>query len=131
VAVLERVLAMVRTWSWIDLNDRQRQYMLAIFECDHAIRYHDCEQDAEVGPINITGWLDLVVSTTDTLLGKELSGRNLLNTGVGSVLKGLETRGLIQRKHRFLNGVKGPSVILVKLTPAGRQFARHLAHPII
>jgi hypothetical protein len=117
--------------SWKDLNDRQRKYMLAIFECDRAIRYHDCEQDVEIGPINISGWLDLVIPSSNTLLGKELSDRNLLNTGAGTVLKCLETRGLIQRKHRLPNGVKGPSVILIKLTPTGRQLVLHFAQPII
>lgn len=119
---------MIRRWK--ELTDQQRQYMLAIFECDRAIRYHDFEDDLEMGPINISGWLDLAIPTSDTLLGKVLSTRNLLNFGTGATLKALETRGLISRKHRFPNGNRVGSTILVKLTPTGRQLVLHFAQPI-
>jgi hypothetical protein len=114
--------------SWDDLNERQRTYLLAIYQCDQA---EEKFQRSAWTPGSRTRpaeeWRWLFYGEYD--YGPSPLKRTLLNTGVvdqgtGSTFEALQSRGLVLlRSSRGL--YRGyPHIVYVRVTTAGRKLVR-------
>jgi hypothetical protein len=116
---------------WADLNERQRQYMQAIYETDQ-------EQEADERgawkrgerrrPAHEWRWMEYgVFNGVGSTLYTKLYLRQLVDEGTGSTFNALEKRGFITCKytHTRRSGQKVFDVFLMlQITPAGRKLVR-------
>jgi hypothetical protein len=114
--------------SWDDLNERQRTYLLALYQCDqveekfqrsartHGSRSRPAEE-----------WRWLFYGEYDS--GPSPLKRSLLNTGVvdrgaGATFEALRSRGLVLLRRSREPHRGDPPIVYVRVTTAGRKLVR-------
>ncbi len=116
---------------WADLNERQRQYMQAIYETDQ-------EQEADERgawkrgerrrPARQWRWMEYgVFNGVGSTLYTRLYLRSLVDEGTGSTFNALEKRGYITCKYTRTrrSGQKVlDAFLMLQITPAGRKLVR-------
>src|SRR5437868_4923568 len=110
----------------VDLNDRQRAYLLAIFETDQAVEadmrsipYRPFQSRPKASEWR---WLEYATGSVPTALYKRLSRGKLIDQGTGSTFEALRARGLVLL--RYERGVFGEEIPFIRLTTNGRRLAR-------
>jgi hypothetical protein len=112
--------------TWNDLNERQQQYLQAIYETDQ--EYERMERSRwsrgwRARPADEWRWLKYAtVDGVLTDLKRRIVGRNLVDAGTGSTFQALESRGLIT--CRYETGELGSITLYVRMTPKGRKLVR-------
>src|SRR5712692_2008109 len=117
--------------SWADLNERQQQYMQAIYETDQ-------EQEADERgawkrggtprPASVWGWIEYgIFDGVGSTLYLKLYLRKLVDEGTGSTYNALEKRRFIKCKytHTRRNGDRTlDSFLMLQITKEGRALMR-------
>lgn len=111
--------------TWDALNERQRQYMKAIYDTDQEQEQAERERAARTRrsqPASQWRWMRHWTNpfTGDTPLKHCLRQAGLVDPGTGSTFEALATRGLIEVDYEGYDR----SVPLVKMTPQGRKLVR-------
>ncbi len=91
--------------SWADLNDRQRQYMQAIYETDQEQEADErgaWKRGGSPRPASIWRWMEYgVFDGVGSTLYMKLYLRKLVDEGTGSTFNALEARGFIRCKYTY------------------------------
>ncbi|SRR6266480_7925152 len=118
--------------SWADLNDRQQQYLLAIYETDQ-------EQEADERgmwkrggtprPASMWRWMEYgVFDGVGSTLYTKLYVRKLIDEGTGSTFNALESRGFIKCKYTWKRRDGGREALerflMLQITKEGRALVR-------
>ncbi len=117
--------------NWADLNERQQEYMQAIYETDQ-------EQEADERgmwkrggtprPASEWRWMEYgVFNGVGSTLYTKLYLRQLVDEGTGSTFNALEKRGLVKCKytHTRRNGEQTfDSFLMLQITKEGRALVR-------
>lgn len=116
--------------TWLELNDRQRQYIQAIFKADQEAEEYERSawtRGRRSQPASIWRWIKYegVGDSGNSKLRRALKEQNLIDPGTGATFEALEQRGLIDCKYEKLYGPGEPSTLFVKLTTVGRRLVRH------
>ncbi len=112
---------------WQALNERQRHYLRVIYEVDEWHKFF--EQTAKWrGEWEYTSeaaweaaeWMNYTPSKYHDTLYREI-GKENIDQGTGRTFAALERRGLIECRHDTDPPVGSYTILLVKLTPEGRE----------
>jgi len=117
--------------SWADLNERQQEYMQAVYETDQ-------EQEADERgmwkrggtprPAREWRWMEYgVFNGIGSMLYTKLYLRKLIDEGTGSTFNALETRGYVTCKYTNTrrNGERMfDSFLMLQITKEGRSLVR-------
>jgi hypothetical protein len=118
--------------SWADLNERQQQYMQAIYETDQ-------EQEADERgmwkrggiprPASVWRWMEYgVFDGVGSTLYMKLYLRKLVDEGTGSTFNALESRGFIKCKYTWKRRGSDREALerflMLQLTKEGRALVR-------
>jgi len=118
--------------SWADLNERQREYMQAIYETDQ-------EQEADERgawtrggrprPAHEWRWMEYgVFNGVGSTLYTKLYLRKLIDEGTGSTFNALEARGLIKCKYTYKRRDSDRETLerflMLQITKEGRALVR-------
>jgi hypothetical protein len=117
---------------WADLNERQQQYLQAIYETDQ-------EQEADEGgmwkrggtprPASLWRWMEYgVFDGVGSTLYTKLYLRKLIDEGTGSTFNALESRGFIKCKYTWKRRDGGHEALerflMLQITKEGRALVR-------
>ena len=113
--------------QWEQLNDRQRTYLRALYECDQAKEAERRERAArgyifDRTPASEWRWMMYGPVAPPAALYTTLSRAGLVDQGTGSTWQALEDRGLC--KCRYPRDPLGVELLEVQITPAGRKLIR-------
>lgn len=120
----------------MELNDRQREYLLALFREDQKAEKRErgaWHHGQRARPASEWRWIEYGPTdlprllSYDPALRRVLRAKKLVDQGAGSTWEALGDRGLIERRyeHNFI-GNRPFRVLFVKLTRKGRRIAREL-----
>jgi hypothetical protein len=110
---------------WTDLNERQQQYMQAVFEVDQA-------QEAYMKWLGSQGrwtntpaseWRWMPYNASGAALLQKIKDAGYVDQGTGSTFEALERRGLVLCKYE--PGSLGGPILFVQITKAGRKLVRN------
>jgi hypothetical protein len=108
---------------WAELNERQRAYLRALYECDQATeagrRARAARGFYDRTPAHEWRWQ--MYGPADSALYTRLHAAGLVDPGTGATWQALEDRGLVQ--CRYVSDAFG-QLLEVQITPAGRKVVR-------
>lgn len=109
-----------------ELNDRQRAYLRALYDCDQA-KEAERRMSASRGFYDRTPaseWRFVMYGPVapPSALYTALRSAGLVDSGTGSTWQALEDRGLVQ--CRYVRDPLGVQLLEVQITPAGRKLIR-------
>ncbi len=117
--------------SWGDLNERQQQYMQAIYETDQEQESDErgmWKRGGRPRPAREWRWIEYgVFSGVGSTLYTKLYLRKLIDEGTGSTVNALEKRGFIKCKYTDLrrNGERMfDRFLMLQITKDGRALVR-------
>lgn len=114
--------------GWADLNERQRQYLQAIYDQDQENERYEKGQWARGGrprPAIEWRWMFYGVfpeTGSDSPLRRRLKVTDLVDPGTGSTLQALEARSYILCRYEPVP--VGDPLVYVQITPRGRKLVR-------
>lgn len=111
-----------------DLNERQRAYLTALYDCDqseeNARRARAARGDwFDRTPASEWRWMMYGPVLPPSMLYMKLSHAKLIDPGTGSTWQALEDRGLVQCRY-IPDALNITTLLQVKITPAGRKLIR-------
>ena len=112
--------------EWEKLNERQRAYLRALYECDQATEA-DRRAAAARGfydrrPASEWRWQMYGPVAPPSQLYEQLRLAGLVDAGTGSTWSSLERRGLV--RCSYVRDAFGVQLLQVQITPAGRKMVR-------
>lgn len=112
--------------QWATLNERQRAYLRALYDCDQA-KESELRQRAARGfydrtPASEWRWQMYGPVAPPSALYTALRSANLVDPGTGATWQALEDRGLV--RCRTASDAFGAPLLEVQITPAGRKVVR-------
>ena len=109
---------------WAELNERQRAYLRALYECDQATeagrRQRAARGDWDRTPASVWRWQ--MYGPADSALYTTLRTAGLVDPGTGSTWQALEDRKLVQ--CRYVPDAFGVQLLEVQITALGRKLVR-------
>ncbi len=112
---------------WQALNERQRHYLRVIYDVDEWHKFFEFNAKGrgewEYTPAEVWAaaeWVRYTPSKTNQTLYRGI-GKEYIDQGTGRTFTGLEKRGLIECRHETDHPDGDYPVLLVKLTPQGRE----------
>jgi hypothetical protein len=111
---------------WASLNQRQRSYLQALYECDQASE-RDRKERASRGvydrtPASVWRWQLYGPTQPPSQLYSLLRKAKLVDQGTGATWQALEARGLVLCRN--VPDDFGLPLLQVQITPAGRKLVR-------
>lgn len=118
--------------TWADLNERQQQYMQAIYETDQEQEVDErgaWQRGGTPRPASIWRWMEYgVFDGVGSALYTKLYLRKLIDEGTGSTFNALESRGFIECKYTYKRRDGGRETferfLMLRITKAGRKLVR-------
>lgn len=118
--------------SWEELNQRQQQYLQAIYETDQEQEADErgaWKRGGSPRPASVWRWMEYgVFDGVGSTLYTKLYLRKLIDEGTGSTFNALESRLLITCKYTHLrrdsNRRTLERFLMLQITPAGRRLVR-------
>jgi hypothetical protein len=118
--------------SWADLNERQQQYMQAIYETDQEQETDErgmWKRGGTPRPAQVWRWMEYgVFDGVGSTLYMKLYLRKLIDEGTGSTFNALESRGFITCKYTWKRRDGDREALerflMLQITPAGRKLVR-------
>lgn len=111
---------------WIELNERQRAYLRALYECDQATEAARRERAARVfydrTPASVWRWQMYGPVAPPSQLYTVLRSAGLVDPGTGATWQALEARKLVQ--CRYVPDAFGVQLLEVQITSLGRKVVR-------
>ncbi len=111
---------------WAELNDRQRAYLRALYDCDQATEAMRRERAARGAydrtPASERRWQMYGPVAPPAQFYTALRSAGLVDPGTGATWQALEDRGLVT--CRTVSDVFGVPLLEVQITPAGRKVVR-------
>jgi hypothetical protein len=114
--------------GWADLNERQRQYMRAIYDQDQENERYErgmWSRGQRPRPAIEWGWMFYGIfpeTGSDSPLRHRLKGADLVDPGTGATFEALEKRGYILCRYKPV--VAGDPLVYIQITPKGRKLVR-------
>src|SRR5262245_57050457 len=112
--------------TWQDLNDRQRAYLQALYDCDQATEASRRERASrgfyDRTPASEWRWQMYGPVSPPSQLYTALRGSEIVDPGTGATWQALEDRGLLRCRH--VPDAFGVKLLEVQITPAGRKLVR-------
>lgn len=109
---------------WAELNERQRDYLRTLYECDQAEEASRRERAArghwDRTPARVWRWQ--MYGPADSALYTRLRTAGLVDPGTGSTWTALENRRLVQ--CRYVPDTFGMQLLEVQITALGRKLVR-------
>jgi hypothetical protein len=118
--------------TWADLNERQQQYLQAIYETDQEQEANERSTWKRGGTprsASVWRWMEYgVFDGVGSTLYTKLYLRKLIDEGTGSTFNALESRGFIKCKYTWKRRDGGREALerflMLHITPAGRKLVR-------
>jgi len=111
---------------WAELNERQRAYLRALYDCDQATETERRERAArghwDRTPASEWRWQMYGPVAPPSQLYTALHSAGLVDPGTGATWQALENRGLVG--CRIVRDAFGAPLLEVQITPAGRKAVR-------